>query len=1238
MNNFLLAVAGLIIAVFAAAFAVPYFVSWDDYRPEIEQQLSSLIGRKVKVDGSINIRLLPQPYMKLDKVRVLDTFPGAKKPFVEIEKFTLWLSAPSLLSGQISAKKLNMLNPVVNLVVDGQGRGNWEEFNQKDKTDSSVKMKDIALQEATIENGRIIFHSLVNKGNEIFKTPLLSGTLSAHSLSGPYKFKGNLENKAGAQTVMNFSTGRSDDPAGMPLTAFLQNKVQNYSYQLTSRIKAVSGGKLSYEGKMIAKVPFETLFARSKSAGAKALSKGAKKSPLEITANLTGTATRAKLKDIKFSLIRKNRPQALEGAVQLDWSQGDLQAVGQFNARLLDFDLMGGDVSKDFTMSALLAELPEHVYNFGNAFHRADFMLQLDQIHVGGEVVRKLEGTISKTLHDLTISNLTAKLPAASYLSLSGKIEKDSAHSVTFSGPLLIQGQNIGRFQSWMVSSKDKDALNKPFIFASEVIAGKGQVRLIDIDADIAGNVMVGEMRQNSETDKALNVKLDFINLNVEELFGEKISLKDLVQKQGNGEDALFRLPLLENVSLADFKKKKAKVSIRVGQLKLTDTILNDFFIDLDFGLKTKHLQEFSFITKEGLKVVLDGALPSAQMAVGQKLNLRVETLQSTALFQLMQLLSLDDGFDAEDGRLALIHPVGLNIGLERQAGVKGYHILLNGQAKDSEIFAYGYVGMTQKEKGKKRALSESNLDLKVSISNPDGKSLLRQFVTDLAGENLAGIAKGKGSLNLQLVGVPKQGMQTEIFGALPGLKLTAVGKIKIEDGAKNFVGPISLEAANMSQGLALLGLGIQAKPDAGGLTIKGNLTKVGGLYDLANLTGKIGGSDIYGVAQLDKRTKNPVFNVSLTSQDASLVSILEPGIDWFKQEKNKVKAEADKTIWTNKRFDLALLQGFSGKLALKTKALEIDQGLILKDAVLSANYGDGALTIDELSGKIFGGLMQSAFKIKHGRAVSAVTGTVEIKNADLKQLFSEQSDVLATGKANLSLNYSGSGLSPKGMVNLLKGKGTLELIDTQFNHLSPIAMQEIASEDNVVKNQEGKTFEERFAGYLSAGQFDAKTQKIALKISDGIISFKANNMKDQGVKLSVKTYISLASLEVDSEWRLKAGKEIKPKNMPEAVLQFAGKLSKLGEIKPAYKLKSLQSFLSVLKIEKDVDRLEELNSKLEKAAAEEKIAREAAGKSTEELKIPDAEGSKVEISPLGNLPDLTQPMSGVEISPLNDL
>ncbi|MEQ1710277.1 MAG: AsmA family protein, partial [Hyphomicrobium sp.] len=132
MNHALLFIGGLLVAVLSALFAVPHFVDWNGYRGVFEEEASRVLGREVRVGGAVNVRLLPTPYVRFEKVRVADagcatrafgTTCGTGEPFFRADAFTLRLSVPPLLRGVLEANEIDWKRPRLILSATAEGRG-----------------------------------------------------------------------------------------------------------------------------------------------------------------------------------------------------------------------------------------------------------------------------------------------------------------------------------------------------------------------------------------------------------------------------------------------------------------------------------------------------------------------------------------------------------------------------------------------------------------------------------------------------------------------------------------------------------------------------------------------------------------------------------------------------------------------------------------------------------------------------------------------------------------------------------------------------------------------------------------------------------------------------------------------------------------------------------------------------------------------------------------------------------
>ncbi len=187
MSNGLLYIAGLVALALAALFAVPYFIDWNGYRGVFEEEATRILGREVRVGGNVNVRFLPAPFVRFDKLRIADPSTTTGEPFFRADSFTMRLSVPPLLKGIIEANEIELKRPVLRLAVDADGGGNWRSLSITPGTLPFVPA-DVTLQSVKIKDGVVALHG--PKGIGFAELKGLNGEFKAESIEGPFSFKG----------------------------------------------------------------------------------------------------------------------------------------------------------------------------------------------------------------------------------------------------------------------------------------------------------------------------------------------------------------------------------------------------------------------------------------------------------------------------------------------------------------------------------------------------------------------------------------------------------------------------------------------------------------------------------------------------------------------------------------------------------------------------------------------------------------------------------------------------------------------------------------------------------------------------------------------------------------------------------------------------------------------------------------------------------------------------------------
>ncbi|TXN58428.1 hypothetical protein FV228_25090, partial [Methylobacterium sp. WL18] len=70
MRDLLTALAGAVILVLVAALAVPPVIDWQAQRALVDRGLTRSLGVPARTDGRIEVRLLPSPRLRIDRLHL----------------------------------------------------------------------------------------------------------------------------------------------------------------------------------------------------------------------------------------------------------------------------------------------------------------------------------------------------------------------------------------------------------------------------------------------------------------------------------------------------------------------------------------------------------------------------------------------------------------------------------------------------------------------------------------------------------------------------------------------------------------------------------------------------------------------------------------------------------------------------------------------------------------------------------------------------------------------------------------------------------------------------------------------------------------------------------------------------------------------------------------------------------------------------------------------------------------
>ena len=189
---------------------------------------------------------------------------------------------------------------------------------------------------------------------------------------------------------------------------------------------------------------------------------------------------------------------------------------------------------------------------------------------------------------------------------------------------------------------------------------------------------------------------------------------------------------------------------------------------------------------------------------------------------------------------------------------------------------------------------------------------------------------------------------------------------------------------------------------------------------------------------------------------------------------------------------------------------------------------------------------------------------------------------VLAKGPFTFVMDVSGEGLSPPGLVAGLSGDGALFLDPGALQALSPEPLKRVAVEAN--RSEKLKLDKDQITARmttlqdtLTKGTYAYSATVLPFGIKNGTLKLDPAALAGKGAETTINGYVELASLRLDSEWAMRL-KDSRDADMPPVNLVFAGSLGDADAIAPQIDTAPMEGFLTVRRMEGDVERLETLD------------------------------------------------------------
>jgi len=1222
VNHFLLSLTAVLILVLSALFAVPYFVDWNDYRHVFEAQATKLLGRDVRVGGQVHLVLLPAPQLRFDDVKVADADGNLERPFLEARRLEAGLNIGSLLSGTIEARNIGITAPVLRLELNADGSGNWADVGRPGEALPFVS-KEVLLDQIEVTGGTV---ELTRAGKPVATLTELTGDASAASLSGPYKVAATYTFE-GRKQDLKFSTSASNANGKFHLKSALRDPDRDTLYLLDGDVTGL-GEKPSYDGTIIVRnalVTPEPAPQAPPSDTGEATDAG---SGFELKGDLTATADRAELPGFELTIHAKGHPQLMKGKLGIDFGE-TRKLDGELSARFLDVDALLADAGEEAASpSAVLSQVAEKLLTQSASIGEGSFLLGVEQANFGGDLVGELGLALTASPDQVKIDRLTAKLPGETRIETSGLLTRGDKGPV-YAGPIKLEGSKLRTLARWASGDRDISAQTGvgAFTLAADTTLGGGDLKLENASGALSDTKFTGAFSYRGGDKPAIDIALDSDRLDLKDVLGEDVAWRSWLpvagkkQDSGGGKESLTASLRDENIHVALHVGELLLPSIAPGRLDANFSLVDD----------TLDVSELDFLAEGALKLTGKGRIAHLSDAPSGQVDLAINAANADSLRVASGLVGLPDSI-ARSKHLASLAPLDVTVALVAKGAGHATEasLVVNGNAGGSD------VAVKAQAKGEPAKLDQADIALTGSIAGERPQTILGLLLPDVPQDKLA--TGGKGKLSFELKGVPKTNLTGRVALETQAMTIGFDGQGALKDDGLSLTG--KAQAMTPNAGLAMMLFGFEASPGATNvpLNLRADIVKAAQSIDFKGIAGEIAGEPVQGSVSLD--TSGTVTKVTLDAKTGtvSLPVLLGGLVAWQRTPSTEqmlgTLGGGTSEVWPARGFSLGPLARIEGDFKLAAKSLSLGSPFLVQDATLTARAEKGGLSVPSIQGRLFGGTFVSSGTLSPRGAGAGLQARADLKGGRLEDLSKGLAGkVLAKGPFSLSFNVTGEGLSPPGLVAGLSGEGTLSLEPGVVQAMSKEPLQRVAVEAAKTKKFKDK---EQIANITRAlreglmrGTYKYGAVAIPFDIKNGTLKLKPAILASKGTATTINGYVELASLRLDSEWEMRLDGNA---DLPPVSLVLAGPLNDAGTISPAFDTEAVESYLTMRRMQEDVERLETLDvsgrnpppdpkPEAEAEPAEVKLPTEAKAPPVEPEPIPEPEPAPPPKAPVAAKP-----------------
>ncbi|MGI9414491.1 MAG: AsmA family protein [Hyphomicrobiales bacterium] len=1144
----------VVMVLFGALFG-PMFIDWSNYRGDLERYAERITGRPVHIGGSVEIKILPTPMLRVGDVRIANAEGATSPDLLRAGHVEVRLSLTPLLQGKFQVKSLNFDKTVFELERLDHDKGNWQ-LHSSGRWKQIFSAENISLEEATVRDGIVFLRDKMRGG--VARLDNVDLDISASSLAGPYRLNGSVRYQ-NQPLLLSVATGRRNADGDMQLSVNLVPEgASRPTYLFDGRMLGGDAEDI-LDGKLrIARNEKPTIGDGRRDERSEAVI------PFSFTSKVKASFRRIRLEDISFYIDQAQSGGAVTGAMAV--FLGDtIETSVALEARHLDFDRIAErigvkpvDIIPGLDMIGAITQGVEILpRNF-----RARIKFDANALTIGGDTIET--ATLSAKYLDgaLTVTDASGVLPGRSVLALDNLRFGSYGGISGFEGNIRLETRDTKGFMRWTLPSASAwlDALPNGFkgvsSLSGKIAVNERSIGIKQTNLQVDGMAISGSMSLAPGVRPSVAANLQIDELDIDRYVVPPASGAAPDATQGVL-DEIF--PGLGPAQLAGFD---GNLVVRATKVRRWGRPGSEFTAAVDVRNGDLVIRELAVAGLFDMDLALDGRIGWIGGRPHGRLSARIDAKSPRKLLDIPGLRKLlPVSGEAADRALAGMAPARLRFDVESTE---------NGAATRSTLNVSGFLGLNEISLNAGFAGDWSRpgagaITVDGQMTNEDGGILAL-----LTGEppDASAATADPDTLRLHLSGVLDKGVEAALSADLKHARLMAKGNLAQTGESVSVTSNISLKATDVAPILRAFGL---VRPDDASMQAAVELEgKLGGTLDKLAITGVKGSvGDVPATLDgtLDVSGDTPRFSGNLSVAKGDLPWALSRLLALPGPVVTAAGGRAADAQWPSVPFGAGPLSGIELELGLKVDELKVSERVTAHMASAQITARDDAVSISRMKAKLSGGDLALDLRMSGQGGRLQVEGQYRIDNASFAETFSGRlATSPMTGRYTIVGTAKGAGRSPAGLISSLNGSGSLSVEDGAVAGINPVPFSAALGDVSTAPELDGL-----IGTTLTDGEMTFSGFTSAFALSNGVVKFDEADIDGAGASGTVRGYVDLSMWHMDSEWTV--GLKKYP-DAPSFSLVLAGPLATPGR---SYDVKELRSFFIVKGLTEGVQRLERL-------------------------------------------------------------